>query len=71
MKCFLPNPGIGKNMKKIGFRLKGWFAILNIKPNVQMSQCVIYHWRLFNTFHSVLLVAEISGARLAQVNGNC
>ena len=24
---------------------------------------------VFNTFHSVLLVAEIAGARLAQVNG--
>ena len=27
-----------------------------------MNQCVIYHWRSFNTFHSVLLVAEIAGA---------
>ena len=30
-----------------------------------VSQCVIYHWKPFNTFHSVLLVAEIACARLA------
>ena len=26
---------------------------------------------VFNTFHSVLLVAQIAVARLAQVDGNC
>ena len=43
---------------------------MDIGPNYQVSQCVIYHWRPFNTFHSVLLVAEIAGARLAQVEGS-
>ena len=31
--------------------LKGLFRILDIGPNFQVSQCVIYHWRPFNTFH--------------------
>ena len=37
-------------------------ADMDLGPHFQMSQCVIYHWRLFNTFYSVFLVAEIAGA---------
>ena len=33
--------------------------------------CYLSLETVFNTFHSVLLVAEITGARLAQVDGNC
>ena len=42
-------------------------GILDIGPNFQVSQCVICHWRPFNTFHSVLLVAEIVCARLLEL----
>ena len=33
--------------------------------------CYLSLETVFNTFHSVLLVAEIAGARLAQVEGIC
>ena len=47
--------------------LKGIVWNLEHRPSFP-SEPVCYNWRLLNTFHSVLLVAEIADARLAEVN---
>ena len=49
--------------------LKGIVGHRTAFPNEPV--CYLSLEIFFNTFHSVLLVAEITGARLAQVDGNC
>ena len=56
----------------VGVMIKGVdrnFGHLTSYPSEPV--CYLSSEIVFNTFHSVLQVAEIAGARLVQVYGNC
>lgn len=57
-------------MSRKSLGLKLGVSILDVGPHFQISQCTIYQLRQHGTSGPSSL-AEVAGARLAQVNGFC